>query len=997
MFVRDCNAGFQRNPGGTSCVPCGAGTYREAGGNRVVETEPENTCLTCPTCTNGVTYQTAACQANRATQCAACRTACSAGQFKSRACNPLNDTGCTSCVTSCPVDMRLSLGKTCSGNEAFDQVLAACVNCTRPGTCVSGFYLNWRCTGSETVSNECRPCSARSCPGDQYAGGCGNFTDTQCISYTICGAGFYLEDESRTRDGVCRPCSSCGDLPVLVPCTRFNNVICRGDSCGQFTPCPRRTGQNRSGYFCNYGAGAGNEYCGVCPSGYDSDGQYCLECPRGTTCNRVGEIECRGQCEAGVSSRCESIWDLGYAVCDTPCSLPPPSTRVPWRGSYVRALETDCATYFLCTAGSYKDFSPGGTLECKPCVGNGSAGLARWVTEGLSVGDAGSCLWECRRELALQGISRTTGMVNCTARGWTIQPATNEAGEWAGPGGMTGGACGTGRTSEAKSAMRPEECVDCPPLVPNVQAWSFRTIECGWYCSRENDELRGGACVPRRYDCDNRPGVVRVADGGLYCVSTSFPWNRPGWEKTGWGVPVKNTSLTAVVTGSNQPTFASRAWGWTGRHTVSMSGYPTRSVEGALCSATRGNVSGREYIFGALCNHSALVWLDPAWGNVGLGVLIGNATQRGWRDGFRTQALFESELYVAWGGRSLFVLDRWNCLLREVVIWERPGDYRTRAYTLWGNTQDLLGLIPPQPKCYGEGALAWPRRWWTLGEGWLAFSDEDGLWQLHTETRELLLIVGESQGGFEADALITVGVEGFMVVLGFAGEVWRVPAAQQECASGFTSLAGGACTIECPWQDSLGAAVRYVDRSTGLCQACSVPVCGLGFEPVLCTSEMDGYCRACAPLESGLVYVVPGTCEPTARRRVSPCVAGFYAAGIGGGYCEECPPFTSTRFGGAVRVEQCKCLDGLTRQRDGTCKGEGLFEYDAGVCTRVGGCQVPANARLLPAGFGGEACVWTCNNGYYRDSSAGFASQCRVCLTGGVLTNGDDDSPWSCE
>lgn len=994
-MARDCNAGFVKNGAGTACVACGAGTYREAGSNRVSETGPANACLACPSCEPGRTYQVGACQSNRATQCVSCRAACSPGQYISRACTALNNTGCASCATTCPVDKRLSQGTSCSGNRDFDEVLAACVNCTKLGECASGFFLNWRCTGTEVTSNQCLQCKTLSCPGDQYAGGCANYSDTVCLPYTVCSAGYYLEDESRTRDGVCKPCSSCGDLPVLIPCTRFNNVICRGDSCGQYTPCKRRTSQNRSGYFCNYGAGAGQEFCGVCPSGYDSDGQYCLECPRGMTCNRVGEVECRGQCGAGVSSKCETNWNLGYAVCDELCSLPAPSSRIPWRGSYVRAGGEDCATYFLCGAGYYKDFSPGGTVDCKPCNGSGDGQYARWVTEGLSIGDPGSCLWECRRELAR---SNGPNNNNCTARAWTNLPATNRAGEWAGVGQGVGGSCGIGRTSEALSAMSEDECLECPPLEPNVQGWASRTAECGWVCLRETDVRLGGSCVPRRFDCDSRPGVTRVGGGLLFCVATSFPWNRPGYRKTGWGVNLQNVSaggLAVVVEGL--VTFASRGWGWTGRHTVTASGYGARTVEGALCSAARGSVGGREYVFGALCNQSMLVWLDPASnGTGGLGVLIGNGTQRGWRDGFRTQALFESELHVAWAGSSLYVLDRWNCLLREVVVWERPGDYRTRVYTLWGNTQDLVGLVPPQPRCYGENALAWPRRWWALGGGWLVFTDEDGLWQMHGQTKELREVVREGIGGFESDRLDGVAVEdgGLTLVLAFqGGQVWRVPAAQEPCPDGYTSLAGGACTVECPWKDSTGVPTRFVDRGTGLCRLCSVPSCGLGFEPVLCTAREDGYCRACDGAD-GMVFVVAGTCEKTALRPRPPCVAGYYHYAAGG-YCEECPPFTSTRFGGATRVEQCKCLDGLIRQPDGACKGEGLFEYEASVC--AGACLVPPNGGLLLGGYGGESCRWACNAGYYRDRMAGFASQCRACWSGGVRTRGDDDSPWSCE
>lgn len=870
-------------------------------------------------------------------------------------------------------------------------VLASCRPCIKVGACQAGTYLNWRCMGHEIVDNECLRCSERVCTADEYAGGCVNLSNTRCLPYTNCGPGFFLEDESRTRDGVCRQCETCGDdLSTLVPCNRYNNVVCKGTSCGRFLPCPRRTNQNRSAFFCYYGAGADLEFCGVCPRGYDTDGHNCLECPKGFTCNGVGEVECRGQCGPGINSKCESIWQFGYAVCDRTCELPPPSTRVPWRGSYVRASEADCATYFLCTAGSYKDFSPGGTVDCKPCVGNGSGVYTRWVTDGLSVADSGSCLWECNRGLATQTIE--DGVITCVARAWTILSATNQAGKWAGVDGVES-ACGLGMTSEALSAMRQDECVVCPPLVPDVQAWQPGTEECAWYCTGQLDDHRGGACVPRRFDC-NRAGLVR-APSDVFCVSTGFPWNRPGYRKTGWGEVMRNGSGVVVHDDVMNVTFSSRIWGLTGRHTVTVGG-ATRTVEGPLCSATTARIEGVEYVLGAVCNRSFLVWLDVERAGTGLHVLIGNAT-RGWRDGFRTQALFESELYVAWGGSSLFVLDRWNCLLREVVIWERPGDYRTRVYSVWGLTDDLIRLVPPQPRCYGQGALAWPRRWWRLVDGWLLFSDEDGLWQMHTQTRELLAVVRENTGGFESDRLeaVRVSEDRYSLVMRFSqGEVWTVRAAEEVCPSGYTSLPGGECTVECPWLNSQGVTIRYVDRSSGECRPCSMPTCGVGFEPIACTAETDAFCRPCEAVV-GMVYVVAGSCEKVTMRPTAPCEIGSYA-GPGGGYCEPCPLYTSTRYAQAVRLEQCKCVDGLVR-RDGACVGEELYQYDAEVCARVGACQVPENAMLLPAGFGGEACRWACNAGYYRDRMAGFANQCRPCLSGGIRTSGDDDSPWSCE
>jgi hypothetical protein len=152
----------------------------------------------------------------------------------------------------------------------------------------------------------------------------------------------------------------------------------------------------------------------------------------------------------------------------------------------------------------------------------------------------------------------------------------------------------------------------------------------------------------------------------------SFPWNMAGYAKTtstagGWGV-VTESRVTADVgylaAVQYYPLLASIGYGIKGRHTVTMTaGGTARTVEGRLCSVTQAvRVGNWSYAFGSLCNQSFLVYLNlsATTTGTGLGVLIGSSA-RGWRDGFRTQALFESELYVAARADStgtVFVLDR---------------------------------------------------------------------------------------------------------------------------------------------------------------------------------------------------------------------------------------------------------------------------------------------------------------------------------------------------
>ena len=1009
----DCNAGYKKNPLGTDCTACTAGTYRSASQNRLTDQGSSNTCLTCTACTGTTpgTYLTRACTATLDTGCTSCSTACQPGFYKARPCNVSADLACERCATRCPSGKRLS-GASCSGDQTFDNVLDKCVVCATLASCTqAGFYLTFECQGNELVSNECRQCSSTvtpACTADYYLGGCGGLSDTRCLPYTSCPTGQYLQDETTTKDGKCVSCSTCPQgTTSMRPCSKYLDAICRGKSCGRNDNCPRLTPQNKSAYFCS------NElnYCGVCPPGYDSDGQYCLECPRGSTCDRIGQVACRGQCPAGVLSQCETFQGLGYAKCNTPCTLDTSNpTRIPWRGSYALAGVEDCATYFLCQPGSYKYFSTGGSVECRACTNARptSGQLERWLTDGLSVADPTSCLWECNPQVA-----RNNGGA-CVARyAVSNQPATNAAGSW------SGGACGEGKTSEARSAVEVSECLACKPLAAETMQWVPRSEECAWECKRSDDLRLGGECVARRRNCAG-PGWVQMTDGT--CTSMAYPWNRPGYSKLkpGWGAPVVQTNRVPPAD-AQAVVLASLGYGWTNRHSVTAPGRLARLVEGALCSAARAWMGGSEYVFAAPCNRSFLVYLNLSAGTGGLGLLIGNGTL-GWADGFRTQALFESELYVASGGNgTLYVLDRWNCLLREVVVWDRPGSYLTRVYTLWGNTEKL-GLIPPQPKCYGAGALAWPRRFWPLRDGWLAFADEDGLWQFHTATRELLLMMREADGSFEADALAGVDAQTdvFTLRLYFAGGIlWEISAAQAACPTDYTSLAGGDCSIECRWKDLAGTPAQYVDAA-GLCRQCTnVLSCTIGQEAVPCTARLDGFCRACPSLNGkqisvvnlkypGIyftnlaVYTVAGTCdESTLKPSPVMPVYGWYANPTKK-WSEPCQHYTMTVSFYAVRVEQCKCYTGLTLV-DGRCVSTDLYAYE-NACA-VGGCKVPRNARTTDA----VTCKWECNSGYYHDTQAGFNDKCRACLTretfeaeniGTVArweSRGDNDSPFSCE
>ena len=715
-------------------------------------------------------------------------------------------------------------------------------------------------------------------------------------------------------------------------------------------------------------------------AGYRSDGYACLECPEGMTCDGSGAVACVGQCAAGIQSECDAA--LGYARCERECNVSSVLGGVAsWRGSYVQS--PSCAPYFRCANGWVKRFHRRGTVECVPCAS--PPFLAKHVTPGLSANDEGSCLWECN--YGLQYSVAWNGAA-CEYMGLQTAVPKHPAG-WYGITGVALATCGAEFTSEANTTAARGGCLACPPL-PARATRVANARQCEWECAY-GWTARGSRCVRElgaEWLCTDA-GMTRDREGK--CVNSSVPWNRAGTGRVGGAEVVSEAWLAAVP--NTTSAAQSTAWGASGRHTVMVAGRGVQT-EGPLCSTTVAWIGGVQYLLGAVCNQSFVAFANLSRGGVRLEVLIGQAGSPGWADGFRTQARFQTELYVATSGgnnHTVWVLDRWNCLVREVTIWPRPGDYRTRVDTVHGLTERFL--VVDQPKCYGAGSLAGPRRFWEVGGGVLLFTDDHGLWQLTLETGALASVMSETGGGFEADDVIGVelSADRHTLRLGFRdGRVWTVRAGAEACPEDRTSRDGGDCAVQCEWLAGSGS---YVNRTSGACVKCVAAAgCGLGTEPAVCTRDSQGWCRPCPALRAGMRYMEAGVCGRAVY--LAPCPVGFWGQGV----CEPCPLFTTTALAGATRVEQCKCVAGLVR-RGGLCVADNpLYAFGAGaVCADA--CYLPGNASLVAVrGMGGQPCVWRCNAGFYKQT---LSLQCKPCEAAGsgrsLVTSGDDDSPLSCE
>jgi TNFR/NGFR cysteine-rich region len=984
----ECNAGYKKSMIGT-CVACTSGTTYHAASDNAVYQNQSNTCLNCTKlCANG-TFMTTPCITTRNRVCPVCSAKCPTGYYVATECSQTSDLTCKACVTKCSVNQYLSATK-CTGNERSDVVNSSCIACRLPGECPQNFYLNKICPGNESLPNVCEKCDySTDCPVGTYSAGCSGLTKRYCANQTKCSTGQYLSGYTRLNDGICKTCTNCTSLnqTTVKECTMYADALCGNSLCNASNLCNSSIDKPS---YCDYHGQT--PVCGYCPEGYQSDGQFCMECPRGFTCGRRGDVMCKAQCSAGILSNCDQ--GLGYATCSNPCpGLPfqvPNATIV--RGTNIRSGECQPYPYFECNAGFYKFFTTNGVVSCQPC---GSLDFNRplysvWATPGLSPNDDRSCVWECDRKSSVMHPNGTSCILLPFRLGWT---ARNLPGYYTLPYATT---CNAGFTSERNLAAYQADCLRCPDPPENgimVQG----SITCDWTC--QYGIRRGSVCVT----VETCTTAVRgfTADYNRKCQPTALPWQRAGFYKTGVTISAGSGNFSQA-----RKEFQALSLNYSiyNRHFV-LGMNQNWSVPGPVCSVCSSTIGTSLFLFLTICNQSFVGYMNLSGGAV-LHVLIGNNTA-GWQDGFRTEALFQNELYVTNGpsNNTLFVLDRWNCLLREIVI-TVPGDYLTRVYTLYGNTERFA--ILRQPRCYGGGSLAGPRRFYynsgNLSDGRILFGDDNGIWELLVETRTVTLAVkGKLLLPWDPEAVRGLEVSSlFRLSLWYRDSMLVITAQASPCATGTTSYEGGACLIQCLLVDDQNRPVNFVDAVTGACVACQSPSCGPGMSLVPCSSTAQAYCQPCPPdLTGQLVYVIANDCNPALKRPVPPCRAGWYLAD-NSGHCDKCPSYSTTLFDNATRVQQCRCWPGFRRSPppNRQCVATNLYSYSqTTTCPLLGqkSCPLPPNASFTAT----TGCDWACNTGFYRSTVVGFLDQCRPCLgllPGSVFrTNGDDDEPLSCE
>jgi len=904
-----------------------------------------------------------------------------------------------------------------------------------------------QCPGNTQANSVCVVCQGVACPFGTYQKACSQNTDTVCIPYTQCVPGnTTLRNRGLTNDGVCLACTNCSryGLKTLANCSQYQDTLCNGTVCSGQTPCANLVDRN---FFCNMDAAGARQasrnttgVCGLCPDGYSSDGLYCYECPSGVTCSRTGAVQCSGVVPVGYEPQC-----IGeYASTGGACPYTPVATQIVTRSTFLRP-NGNCAPYFQCTPGYFKHFVSTGQVLCDPCDASLKPANFSWFSEGLSANDPSSCMYECA------GVSQWPGGACASLAGRNYIPS-NDAGYYdAGPYGGGVQKCPLGFTSVAGQAQAASDCQPCP--YPRGTLGN----PCGEWLCRLGMVRIGGVCFDPTM-CPSNTGYSYALTG--LCVPTPLPWQPAGFQKiqsaSGAGPSVtvsqvnqSSTSsdlISAVVQAPSGPAlvFYSTPYGLSQRHWLAVNSSWNVYVPGRVCSGAVLVVGGRQYVLMAFCNSSFLSFLDLTLASPKPRLLIGSSTP-GYQEGFRDLARFDRILYVAIESQTnaIYVSDTLNCAIRLVSIPVAPGDFLTRSFWVYGasaGTCDTgaLAILRPGP--------LYP----VLNQTYFVFAATDGLYQLDSGMRNVVQILASSAAPAWMPTLslllsVGLGSDTSTLVLGFASVAAVLAPVQQRCPSGFTSYAGGTCTVSC------STTTNYVDQGTGLCLPCVTRACVTGEQLIACTPISPQTCQACPALslEQGLyrrIYNNPGSCALSNTLYVAPCPKGFYASTVTIGgltVCKSCPLFSTTFADGQTSIDQCRCYDGATKSSSGNCTvgqiyplptlsrcpfgtyARGAFEtcsscrkdpfpqcavgsypLSNGSCVP---CLVPYSAVPVAAGLAVNSptsCGFACLPGYYPYSGASYLTKCYPCTnapavgsTGAqyyALSNGQQDSPRGC-
>jgi len=852
----------------------------------------------------------------------------------------------------------------------------------------------------------------------------------------------------------CTNCSAYG-LKTILNCSQYQDTLCSGVPCSAASPCSNQADRS---FYCDFGT-YGSQYvnstsqgvCGMCPFGYSSDGMFCYECPRLKTCNRLGDVWCKGEVSLGLEPGCYG--DFAQPTGNL-CPLPtdPTNARIVTRSTFWKP-DGVCAPYFQCISGYFKHFYAVGNAECEPCTSTSALPLNFvWFSQGLSFNDPYSCMMGCN------GVDAWPDG-NCSRAFATTYVPSHPSGFYD-DGTGTDKPCNSGFTSLANMATSINDCKSCFVFSDTL------SDPCGEWTCQYGQIKKGDRC----YDptqCPDSMGYKYALNG--FCSLISLPWQKPGWTKTITGAVSgvnvifrqennKTVRLAPVVLVYNQSyanislVFYSNSYGQHKRHWFNPNITSKNiSLPGQVCSATGFTFRDRKYVLVVFCNTTFISFLDLQLSTPIPRLLIGGSMP-GYAEGFRDQARFNEELYIAveGSGPNIYVSDRLNCAIRYVSIptdvW--PGSFLTRSYWVYGSSAGSCRIT--------EQSVLFPGRLFgIISQSMFLFFTSVGMYQMDSRTRNVvevfsLSVIPNWMSGLDQLQDIELGGSDNMNVselrLRFANFTAVVIPNQQRCDPGTTSLVGGDCAIQCPIVSS------YVDPDTGLCKLCFTRECLVGEGRVSCTPSSPQICVQCPSLDPFMgvyprIYALAGSCDVEKTVFVTFCQKGMYLSSTPGldglKRCIQCPRFSTTDQDGATSIDQCRCFPGTARSQSGECIAGQLYPlpsvskcplgaYPRGSTERCTSCRVDPfpecqvgqypmlNGSCLPCLLpfnsffksNGKvvgsltSCGFECFPGYYQTTNGSFQSRCQPCTntpsvgSSGAqfyaVTNGQLGAPQGC-
>ena len=764
---------------------------------------------------------------------------------------------------SCGADKYINsvVMDTCA--KSFDAITTyqLCFSCKKLGDCVTGTYMSKVCAGTDFTSNECISCTTLPCTDPNfYRTSCTALQDATCVPYTVCPIGFYLKNPTMYANGVCTACSTCAIY--VQSCSARADAVC-SQICNLKISCV----DTRS--VCSFGTNPDWGVCAKCPPGFSKINNACIACPPGAICDELGQKQCNGVCLYKQQPFCQN----GNAVCMSGvCPAVDEINIYDPYGTYTdKYVEGTCIARKVCNVGYYLALT-GYQAECKQCINESQAEA---VTNGLSVNNPHSCVWE----------KPTGGVANFAGFYSSFQTR-----------------CPWGYTSQVDNALVESDCRPCPTIT-SAFVIILKSWLCTWTCMDGYQQVSDG--------CTNANNIVNCNTEGLAiidneCIVRPIPWQPAGNSWTGVyqtsTLPYVPSILAISITynplllKSTGVTIGFNFDFVTSINTLLLqdSSYSVYTIKSSICSITH---DADNNVFHAVFCGVPIIFFMNKTNNMQPQRLIGQSTS-GYLEGMKNEALFGIELYVyyiSYKPQSILVLDTINCLLREIIIGdEGPGDFMTKSYFVAGT------IINNNIVC---DILKFPRYFYPLQNLLVLFiNDQNKLCQYHVfKTKVVCMSITIDTTGLRSIISDTSGTLLYLIYTSTT-VIYSMPGTL--CPDDYTSLAGGGCSIYKPWNNGKG---YYIQN--GVAIQCAPANCPAGQYSAVCSRNSSASCITCTiPTTNNYIFSTPGTCD---YNLLPPCPKNSYVDETG--ICVACPGVMFTRFYNGTSFDDCLCPFPLTQ------------------------------------------------------------------------------------